>query len=59
VLKDEALYWTFLNDPQIPLTNNAAEVRFVDPKPNRQEIWGMGPEPKRGDNLWFENLIPV
>jgi transposase len=25
VLKDEALYWTFLNDPQIPLTNNAAE----------------------------------
>jgi hypothetical protein len=25
VLKDEALYWTFLSDGRIPLTNNAAE----------------------------------
>lgn len=25
LLKDEALYWTFLGDPRIPLTNNAAE----------------------------------
>ena len=25
VLKDEAMYWTFLQDPRIPLTNNAAE----------------------------------
>ncbi len=25
VLKDEAMYWTFLRDPRIPLTNNAAE----------------------------------
>ena len=25
LLKDEALYWTFLNDPRIPLTNNLAE----------------------------------
>ncbi len=25
VLKDEALYWTFLRDERIPLTNNAAE----------------------------------
>ena len=25
LLKDEALYWTFLQDPKIPLTNNAAE----------------------------------
>lgn len=25
LLKDEALYWTFLSDPRIPLTNNLAE----------------------------------
>lgn len=25
LLKDEALYWTFLSDPHIPLTNNLAE----------------------------------
>jgi transposase len=25
LLKDEALYWTFLSDPRIPLTNNCAE----------------------------------
>ena len=25
ILKDEALYWTFLSDPRIPLTNNLAE----------------------------------
>ena len=25
LLKDEAMYWTFLNDHRIPLTNNAAE----------------------------------
>lgn len=25
ILKDEALYWTFLGDPRIPLTNNLAE----------------------------------
>jgi transposase len=25
LLKHEALYWTFLGDPRIPLTNNAAE----------------------------------
>jgi transposase len=25
LLKDEASYWTFLGDPRIPLTNNAAE----------------------------------
>jgi hypothetical protein len=25
LLNDEALYWTFLNDPRIPLTNNLAE----------------------------------
>lgn len=25
ILADEALYWTFLSDPRIPLTNNSAE----------------------------------
>lgn len=30
LLKDEALYWTILGNPRIPLTNNAAE-RDLDP----------------------------
>jgi hypothetical protein len=34
-------------------TNNVAEGRFVDPKPKRTWLWGIGPEPKRGNDRWF------
>ncbi len=37
---------------------NYYQVRFVDPKPKR-ELWGKGPEPERGKDLWLENLIRV
>ncbi len=30
---------------------NIWRVRFVDPKPKRLWLWGMGPESKRGKNL--------
>jgi hypothetical protein len=49
----------FLRIAGAPLDNNVVEVRFVDPKPKRFRPWGMGPEPKRGNDRWFENLIPV
>jgi hypothetical protein len=31
LLKDEALYWTFLSDPRIPLTNNLGLYNWVRP----------------------------
>lgn len=40
-------------------TKNDCEVRFVDPKPRRRGLWGMGPEPTRGNAQWHENLISV
>jgi hypothetical protein len=58
-LHDWEAIWTILEQPDLPATNNAAEVRFVDPKPSSAGAWGMGPEPKGGDNCWLENLIPV
>ena len=41
------------------MNNDYAEVRFVDPKLNLRQVWGMGPELRRGDDLWLENLILV
>jgi hypothetical protein len=49
----------FLRVPGVPLDNNTVEVRFVDPKPNQKQVWGMGPELRRGNDLWLENLILV
>jgi len=50
----------FLHEPTtVEPTNNAAEVRFVDPKPNQKQVWGMGPELRKGNDLWLENLILV
>lgn len=40
-------------------TKNDCEVRFVGPKPKRSWLWGMGPQLKRGNDRWFENLISV
>ncbi|MGC1951116.1 MAG: hypothetical protein WA970_00735, partial [Gammaproteobacteria bacterium] len=51
--------FTFVFADGVEPTNNRAEVRFVDPKPKRQALWGMGPEPKNGDVRWFENLVLV
>ncbi|MFZ0254299.1 MAG: transposase, partial [Gammaproteobacteria bacterium] len=58
-LNDWEAIFAVLSHPQLPLTNNQAEVRFVGPKPKRRMLWGMGPEPKNGDVPWFENLILV
>ena len=49
----------FLRVPGAPLDNNTVEVRFVDPKPNQKQVWGMGPELRKGNDLWLENLILV
>jgi hypothetical protein len=49
----------FLRVPGAPLDNNTVEVRFVDPKPNLFQVWGMDPEPQKGSDLWLENLILV
>jgi hypothetical protein len=49
----------FLEDPPIAPTNNRAEVRFVGQKPNLKKVWGIGPQPKREESLWLENLISV
>ena len=57
--EDKADLLRVLERPELPLHNNLSEVRFVDPKPRSMGAWGMGPEPKRGDNCWLENLIPV
>jgi hypothetical protein len=48
-----------LDRPDIPLHNNLSEVRFVGLKPKLTWLWGIGPKLKRGNDLWFENLIPV
>ena len=48
-----------LERPDIPLHNNLSEVRFVGLKPKLRWLWGIGPKLNRGNNLWFENLIPV
>src|SRR5919109_725971 len=49
----------FLRVPGAALDNNTVEVRFVDPKPNLFQVWGMDPEPQKGSDLWLENLILV
>jgi hypothetical protein len=49
----------FLRVPGAPIDNNTVEVRFVDPKPNQKQVWGMGPELRKGNELWLENLILV
>jgi len=43
----------------IELKGRVPLVRFVDQKPNLNKVWGIDPEPKRGDSRWVENLIPV
>jgi hypothetical protein len=42
-----------------PLANDLAGVRFVDPKPNQKQVWGMDPELRRGNDLWLESLSLV
>jgi hypothetical protein len=49
----------FLRVSGAPIDNNLVEVRFVGPKPSPIRVWGMGPEPKGGNQRWLENLIPV
>jgi hypothetical protein len=49
----------FLRVPGAPIDNNTVEVRFVDPKPNLKQVWGMDPELRRGNDLWLKNLILV
>jgi hypothetical protein len=49
----------FLRVPGAPLDNNTVEVRFVDPKLNQKQVWEMGPELRKGNDLWLENLILV
>jgi hypothetical protein len=34
-----------------PATKKLCEVRFVDPKPDLNKVWGMGPESEIGDSL--------
>jgi len=58
-LNDWAAIFQVLSHPELPLTNNEAEVRFVDPKPSSTRTWGMGPEPQGEHHRWLENLIPV
>ena len=59
LLNDWEAIFQVLSHPELPLTNNEAEVRFVDPKPSSTRTWGMGPEPQGGNHQWLENLIPV
>jgi transposase len=59
LLKVEPALGLFVRVEGIEPTNNAAEVRFVDPKPNQKQVWGMGPELRKGNDRWPENLILV
>jgi len=43
LLTKERALWTFVRLPEIPETNNSAEVRFVGQKPNIQDVWRIGP----------------
>ena len=38
---------------------NKLNVRFVDPKPDPKQVRGKGPELKKGNDRWLENLILV
>jgi len=49
-LNDWEAVWIVVAHPYLPLTNNEAEVRFVDPKPSSTRTWGMGPEPQGGNH---------
>jgi transposase len=59
LLKVEEALWLFVRVAGVEPTNNAAEVRFVDPKPNQKQVWGMDPELRRGNDLGLKNLILV
>ncbi|HZC02834.1 MAG TPA: hypothetical protein VE844_16210, partial [Gammaproteobacteria bacterium] len=59
LLKVEEALWLFVRVVGVEPTNNAAEVRFVDPKPNLKQVWGMDPELRRGNDLWLKNLVLV
>jgi hypothetical protein len=51
--------WTFVVEEGVEPTNNRAEVRFVDQKPNRPPDSGDWPHILSGNAAGCENLIPV
>jgi cell division protease FtsH len=61
LINEAALLATRRNASDVTMAdfNNAIEVRFVDQKPSLNQVWGIGPELKRGDALELENLILV
>ena len=59
LLKREDALWTFLWEPGVEPTNNAAEVRLVGQKPSTQGVWRIGPGTVRTPFSRPQNLIPV
>jgi transposase len=59
LLAKERALWTFVRIPEIPETNNGAEVRFVGQKPNTHDVWRIGPGAVKTLFSRPQNLIPV